>query len=162
MEDHVCLYFKYGYCKYKNKCKREHMKEACEDLNHCMDQRICNKRHPRVCKIYVEDRVCRFRSDCAYHHPLEKEELTFEINDLKEKVDTLKLIVYLLADKIENLEFEMHKIKGVETFEDVFEEKSQKEENKKKGNQEKKVQEPNKKDKILHPRKIFKEMRSKH
>ena len=57
MEDQVCLYFKYGYCKYKNKCKKEHMKETCQDLNHCKDQRICNKRHPRVCKMHVEDRT---------------------------------------------------------------------------------------------------------
>ena len=150
MEDQVCLYFKYGYCKYKNKCKREHMKETCQDLNHCKDQRICNKRHPRVCKMYVEDRICRLRNDCAYHHPLEKEELTFdnkEINDLKEKVDTLKFIVHLLVKKIENLESEIHKIKGVETSEEVFEEEIQKEENEKKGNQENEVKEQNKKDK---------------
>ena len=65
MEDQVCQYFKYGFCKYKSNCKREHQEETFTDIN-CKNKISCKKRHPRVCKMVAENKSCRFNADCAY------------------------------------------------------------------------------------------------
>ena len=94
-------------------------------MKNCKNQRSCQKRHPRVCKMMTENKSCQFIFDCAYPYPLEIEHLFFnnnEIIELKEKVDTLQLIIQVMAEKIGNLEAEMNIVKRVETHEEVFEE----------------------------------------
>ena len=35
MESEVCQYSKYGFCKFKEACKRKHYNENCRDLSDC-------------------------------------------------------------------------------------------------------------------------------
>ena len=35
MEGEVCPYRKFGYCKYKEECKRKHLEEVCDNLSNC-------------------------------------------------------------------------------------------------------------------------------
>ena len=46
----VCKHFKFGFCKFGEKCKKQHLKEICqtEDCN----LKTCNKRHPKICKFF--------------------------------------------------------------------------------------------------------------
>ena len=58
MEDGACMYNKYGYCKFRDSCKRSHFKESCGGSVGCKGARICHKRHTNVCKkniIQIED-----------------------------------------------------------------------------------------------------------
>ena len=50
-----CLYYDSGFCRYKDKCRKEHMKTVCEDSN-C--DKKCEKRHPKQ---------CRYREKCKFH-----------------------------------------------------------------------------------------------
>ena len=41
----VCRYFKFGFCKYLERCHFQHIKEKCE--KHDCDVKSCNLRHPK-------------------------------------------------------------------------------------------------------------------
>ena len=109
MEGEICNYDKFGYCKFKKECIREHLKEECEDLADCKHIKTCNKRHPKRCKNYVSKNACRFESDCAYSHKKSKESI--EKDMLKEKVDTLEKTVSEMEIKLKNFEEELNEIK---------------------------------------------------
>ena len=68
MEGRICQHYKYGYCKYKNQCKKEHVEGKCEALSACPDIKACNKRYHKVCKQLAIQRFCRYGRECAYAH----------------------------------------------------------------------------------------------
>ena len=35
MEDEVCIFDKFGFCRFKSTCKRKHFDQKCEDLSSC-------------------------------------------------------------------------------------------------------------------------------
>ena len=45
-----CQFNKYGFCKYKEDCKRKHHSEEVENHTTCKDIKNCNKIHSEVCK----------------------------------------------------------------------------------------------------------------
>ena len=56
MGEEVCIYQKFGFCKFKDTCKNKHLKETCKDLGACVNSKICQKRHPRGAKgTYLKD-----------------------------------------------------------------------------------------------------------
>ena len=52
MEEEVCTYYKFGFCKFKSICKRQHFDQKCENLSICRDIAKCMKRHPKTCKRF--------------------------------------------------------------------------------------------------------------
>ena len=54
--DKVCLYNKYGFCKYKSQCKYTHIDKLCEKI-HCSTVK-CDERHPKQCR---HNQNCRRR-----------------------------------------------------------------------------------------------------
>ena len=61
----ICSHFMFGYCKYRENCRKQHVKEVC-DNSEC-DIKTCRFRHPRRCKFYKEYRKCKF-DPCAFLH----------------------------------------------------------------------------------------------
>lgn len=64
-----CKYFNGGHCKYKSECKFSHPKDTCKlylEGRKC-DQKVCNQRHPKVCKWSQGSSGCK-RHDCDYLH----------------------------------------------------------------------------------------------
>ena len=59
-----CLFNDCGFCKYKEKCSKQHFLEKCK-VENCNKE--CSKRHPKVCKHGLD---CRFHKMkvCAYDH----------------------------------------------------------------------------------------------
>ena len=111
MEEVVCKFQKFGFCKYKESCEKRHLEETCEKLSYCESQRKCHKRHPYACKRYVLEGFCKFGSHCAYHHQtLRNLNNESEVNDKVEKLE--KKTVNKLTEKILQLE---SKIKAIET-----------------------------------------------
>ena len=109
MELEVCNYQKFGFCKFKEQCKKKHLKELCKDLSACVDPRSCHKRHPRGCKRYALEGFCRFGDGCGYHH---KERLPNKsILEVNKKVEELEKALNKMADKIFHLEVELKEIK---------------------------------------------------
>ena len=37
MEEEVCMYQKFWFCKFKAQCKNRHLKDLCKDLSACID-----------------------------------------------------------------------------------------------------------------------------
>ena len=109
MEGEACLYSKFGFCKFKDECKRQHYKQICEDSSSCKSIRSCPKRHPKVCKKYDADNECRFGEECSYQH--KKSVKSLEQNKLKEMVKQMEIIIKELALKVTCLESELKKVK---------------------------------------------------
>ena len=109
MSEEVCLYNKFGFCKFKESCRRYHCKETCKEEK-CKDKNICRKRHPRKCKKFLSEKGCRFGDDCSYKH-LSPIQLPKEKDDLAVKVELLTSVVEKMAKKINLLETEVSELK---------------------------------------------------
>jgi hypothetical protein len=129
MEDGVCQFQKFGYCKFKEECKRKHLAQVCENLSGCINKKHCEKRHPKNCKKYASEVGCRHGKDCAYNHHETKQ--VEESNELKEKImilekkvaemiketsrlEKLDTVVKALIRKVLTLENEIEEIKTKE------------------------------------------------
>ena len=62
----VCRYYKFGFCKYKDNCRKMHIHEKCE--NRCCEIKNCPLRHPRKCSFYRDFKRCKFNEWCKYDH----------------------------------------------------------------------------------------------
>ena len=62
---YVCFHNKYGYCKFKEECRRRHFDNICEN-NSCEISK-CNSRHPKLCKYFIQYGRCKF-NPCAFLH----------------------------------------------------------------------------------------------
>ena len=82
----VCLYNKFGFCKFKETCKFRHISEKCE-LESCKFE-SCDLRHPKECRFFNQYRRCKFGDYCFYKH---KEKET--INNFKNDVENVKTIL---------------------------------------------------------------------
>ena len=66
MTGEVCMFNKFGFCKWEANCKKIHLDEICL-LEEC-ESRKCNKRHPRLCKYFSERGFCKYGSSCRFDH----------------------------------------------------------------------------------------------
>ena len=66
-EVNICKYNQSGFCKYKDKCRRKHYSENCEDKSDCRAHN-CPKRHPKECKNITKTGKCKYGDKCAYNH----------------------------------------------------------------------------------------------
>ena len=109
MSEEVCLYNKFGFCKFRESCRRQHCEETCKE-EHCEDKNLCQKRHPKICRKFLSEKGCRFGSECSYKHlsscpsPKQKDDLTV-------KVELLTSVVEQMAKKIILLETEVGELK---------------------------------------------------
>ena len=61
----VCSFNKFGYCKFRNSCRKMHVYEHCE--NERCEIRTCRLRHPKPCRYFRDSRRCKF-SNCKFKH----------------------------------------------------------------------------------------------
>ena len=105
MEEEVCNYQKFGFCKFEDKCQKKHLKVTCHDLSVCAEIKTCQKRHPRRCKRHALEGFCGFRAVCAYHHQDQSTQLTKNSNtEMNKKVEDLEKIIHEMAEKMVTLE----------------------------------------------------------
>ena len=100
----VCLFNKFGHCKFQANCRKRHVeticeREYCEILN-------CNQRHPRECSYYRHFNRCKFGSYCSFTHKTSKDE---KIEKLRNEIDCMK-------SSIEKLNLELELKKNYETY----------------------------------------------
>ena len=120
MEEEICQYHKFGFCKFRKECKRKHFYEECKDLDKCNSKKTCRRRHPKRCKQY-DSGQCRHKEDCAYKHqePIKNVEQA----QMVEKLKKLETVVHALTRKVLSLEEEMIKVKKNQEVIEVDEEK---------------------------------------
>ena len=108
--DNVCQHFKYGFCKYQEKCRQKHTSEICLKKDCEIDK--CSQRHPRVCKYYREYKRCKFGSFCAYRHEDSKENVdkasTEKTIEMEKKISCLSELLDLKSEEVRNLELKLN------------------------------------------------------
>ena len=88
MDIKVCRRNKYGYCKYGETCHFRHENKICIENNcNIFD---CERRHPKVCKWYLEYGRCKFSSYCKFRHT--------NIKNFEEIVNKIELNAKKLAE----------------------------------------------------------------
>ena len=100
--ENVCKFNKFGFCKFRSTCRKQHTKEICSKIG-CEIER-CYLRHPKVCRYYRDIGHCKFGEWCLFKH---ESRVTKEINDLMKKLDSnlekyesnLKILKDCLAEK---------------------------------------------------------------
>ena len=97
MELEVCRFGKFGFCRFKESCKRKHFLEVCESKSQCKNIKECHKRHPKPCRRFNLEQECIFKGDCAYSHC--DSNLDSENNELKAKVEDLEKRVIELTNE---------------------------------------------------------------
>ena len=110
----LCLFNKFGYCKYLDTCRKQHTKDICE-IPQC-EVTKCFKRHPRTCRFYQEYGRCKFGEDCYYRHNKNEtnSKIVEELEKVKEKsehnkaeadaeIECLKNKVAVLERKLEEV-----------------------------------------------------------
>ena len=102
MED-ICKFNKFGYCKYKNECKKNHVKEYCKDGQNCESVKLCTSRHPKMCKRIALEGLCRFGEKCAYSHKRISNFTSLEHENVHEDVKVLKVEVNALKKALKSL-----------------------------------------------------------
>ena len=91
----ICLFNKFGYCKFGEKCRKYHINEICSEKT--CDITSCNKRHPRACKYFKNFRRCKF-SPWAFKHETDPsindfENVNKEINNISERLLALDQVI---------------------------------------------------------------------
>ena len=111
-----CSWFKFGYNKHKEFCRRQHINHLCEKID--CEVLSCSSRHPKTCKFYRDYGKCKF-NPCMFSH-VEKEN-NDQIDILKkENVSILKKLVDIdnsiseLESKIQQSEELITKLNEVE------------------------------------------------
>ena len=96
--ENVCRFFKFGFCKFKSQCRYKHVTEVCDDQK--CNTKSCQKRHPRMCKYFVNFGSCKLGTTCAYAHEIQRNK---EIGRLEQKLEELTKIINGKDDVIKNL-----------------------------------------------------------
>ena len=109
MESEVCMYNKFGFCKYRSHCRRHHLQEEC--ANHSIFKNVekWDKRHPKACKKYNYENGCS-RTDCAYKHTDSNKSVQADM--IKEKMKIRENMLLEMSTKINTLENELREIRS--------------------------------------------------
>ena len=83
----ICLFNQFGYCKYKEVCRKHHIDDICNDSS--CDFLTCRLRHPKLCNWYSEYGRCKFHP-CAFKH--------------EEKDDSVKQMIEKNSAKLKEIE----------------------------------------------------------
>ena len=121
----ICKFNKFGYCKFGEKCRKQHNKEICLEQSCEISQ--CNLRHPKVCKYYRNYGRCKF-SPCAFKHEdrgHNSEIVDNEIKTLHDKLLALEKAILCKNEEIEELSTKILSIenKSFENRNEIIDEK---------------------------------------
>ena len=102
--NNICNFHKFGYCKLKDKCEKEHVKGECSEGSYCKSIQTCALRHPKMCKRIVMEGLCQFGHKCAYNHRkrtnnpqlIHTDAVNDDVQKLKNEIDSLKNIIQSL------------------------------------------------------------------
>ena len=94
----ICVHFKTGYCKYRERCRKQHIQELCTSSD-CSGN--CEKRHPKICRFYSLYGSCKFDIKCACVH---RQPLQSEIDVLRQELRAVNEKMKYFEDQLKNLE----------------------------------------------------------
>ena len=107
----ICKYNKFGYCKFDEKCRKQHIKEICFEKSCEISQ--CNQRHPKVCRYYRNYGRCKF-SPCALKHEDHADYNKTVDKEIKTSHDKFLALENAILGKNEEIEELTNKILSIE------------------------------------------------
>ena len=96
----ICRHFKFGFCRYQERCRKPHVAEICTEEN--CEIESCSRRHPRACRYFESYKRCKFGEYCLYAHKVDPN--TKEIEELKETLKLLNQKILAVEIVVTNLE----------------------------------------------------------
>ena len=93
----VCSWYKYGYCRHREGCRKRNVKENCEERT--CDIYSCIKRHPKTCTFYWNYGRCKF-NPCAFLHKDNAE----NVESIKEENKRIALKLLAIDKELKELE----------------------------------------------------------
>ena len=103
----VCGFNKFGYCKFRNNCRKLHVNECCE--SETCEIKECELRHPKPCRYYRDFRRCKF-SNCKFKHVDYENDVIKKIEsdnkDILAKIAAIDETIKLLDHQEKMLEME--------------------------------------------------------
>ena len=111
----ICLHFKFGHCRYGEKCRLQHVSSLCED-NTCEIEH-CRHRHPRQCLYFTQYGRCKFGLYCSYSHVIKADDQGYasqfkqEISNLTERISAMERHIDEKESRMKLLETEVEIIK---------------------------------------------------
>ena len=104
----VCLHYKYGFCKHREHCWKEHLETKCESSK--CDGRNCEKRHPRECRFYNDYGRCKFGEFCLYNHVDRNDPVLEDLKLVKTKLEMVEFEILEIKHSFEKLELALRTI----------------------------------------------------
>ena len=95
-QENVCRYYKFGHCKFLEKCRFMHISERCQNPE--CEIKSCNLRHPKICKFFRDYNRCKFGEWCSFDHRNYKSD-----KDIHEKLENLEKAICEKDDQIKEL-----------------------------------------------------------
>ena len=99
--ENVCLFNKFGFCKFLDRCKYRHEQRICENGN-CEIEK-CSLRHPKNCRYWKEFRMCKFGDYCFFNHKINDDE-NDEIKTYKDRIDDLEKVLRANTEDIKSVQ----------------------------------------------------------
>ena len=107
--DLICKFNLNGHCKFGETCQQKHISETC--YNFPCKLEICEKRHPKKCKFFVEFGMCKFGTYCSFLHKPTNHDIIFEeMATMKTEIETLKSEKRAILEQLNFVECKMKKI----------------------------------------------------
>ena len=106
--EQVCRHFQTGFCKFGEFCRKHHVKVICSKEK--CNGKDCNERHPKTCKYFNSNQVCKFGKTCSYLHVTLKEK--GDIFQLTRKVNQLESLIKSMSQQIDKLIIELKVVKS--------------------------------------------------
>ena len=97
----VCSFNKYGFCKFKLNCRKQHIMEKCSKTN--CEIHSCSSRHPRTCRYYRDIGYCKFGEFCLFNHD-KRSNCLEESHKISKKIETIEKTIEEKNNNIEQLE----------------------------------------------------------
>ena len=110
----VCLYHKFGHCKYGQYCRHEHVDQLCP-MEDC-EKHDCISRHPRRCTYFAQYGLSKFGAYCSYLHDTDNginEAVHDKIQKMEEKIVAFETKLGENEMKVEILETKVNLLKDI-------------------------------------------------
>ena len=95
----ICIYNKYKYCKYGDRCNNVYVHDLCNKSS-CDIQR-CSRRHPPTCKFYNIYKGCKFGDKCSFIHV--KDSIKVDDSIINKKLLDLENKLHEKSDEVDKL-----------------------------------------------------------
>ena len=103
MEDSVCIYNMFGFCKFKNIFRKQHLISTSGK-----SPKDCRKRYPKDCKNTSTEKGCRFGSESCHNHQINSN----QEDENQKKFNLLINIVTKLFQKVISMDAEVKELKS--------------------------------------------------